>query len=143
MFDGHSKPQVPVKEAVEFISLLTKLNIPTETRMYKGWSHTDPILEAPMRGNHTYHRDIFDLVRLWSSSSTSDSCRNGQKNDSHVFDSLVRNWNGYDSCGRLDGEQANGQQIHNTATLFDERHPILRPICPSILVEAARFCNPF
>lgn len=141
---GTEDKTVPVKEAVEFISLLTKLNIPTETRMYKGWSHTDPILEAPMRGNHTYHRDIFEHVRLWtSSSSTSNSCRNGQKNDGNVFDSLVRNWNGYDSCGHLDGEQTNGQQIHNTATLFDERHLILRPICPSILVEAARFCNPF
>ena len=101
-----------MSEAIEFISLLVKLNIPTETKMYKGWSHTDPILEAPMRGNHTYHRDIYDLVCLWTDSSSS---------------SLMKE---------------NGQ-IQSMASAFDEKHPILRPICPSMLVEAARFCNPF
>ena len=93
---------MPVREAIEFISLLAKVHIPTETKMYKDWTHTDPILEAPMKGNHLYHKDVYQLVRLWTD---------------------------------------NVQSHHTTA--FDEKHPILLPICPSVLVEAARFCNPF
>ena len=89
--------QVPVKEAIEFISLLTKLNIPTEAKIYPNWTHTDPILEAPMRGNHLYHRDVYSLVCKWT----------------------------------------------NRTSEFNEKHPMLHPICPSVLVEAARFCNPF
>jgi hypothetical protein len=108
--------KVPVAEAIEFISLLAKLNMHTETRIYQGWSHTDPILEAPMCGDHTYHRDVYELVRLWTGSSSS-SCSMGEigvGGDQKLFDAP-----------------------------FDERHPMLRPICPSMLVEAARFCNPF
>lgn len=107
---------MPVAEAIEFITLLAKLNIPTETRIYKGWSHTDPILEAPMRGDHTYHRDIYELVRLWTGSSSSSNSMGeiGVGGDQKIFDAP-----------------------------FNKRHPMLRPICPSMLVEAARFCNPF
>ncbi|EED87663.1 predicted protein, partial [Thalassiosira pseudonana CCMP1335] len=47
---GTADKTVPVTEALEFISLLTNLQIPVETKLYKEWSHTDPILEAPMRG---------------------------------------------------------------------------------------------
>ena len=121
----HPRPaestQVPVREAIEYISLLAKLNIPTETRFYHGWSHTDPILEAPMRGDHTYHRDIYELVRSWTAAGSppSDSRREerGVGNDRRTT-------------------------LPNTPP-FDEKHPMLRPICPSMLVEAARFCNPF
>ena len=97
---GTSDKTVPVSEAIEFIALLTKLKVPTDVRMYKGWTHTDPILEAPMRGNHLYHRDIYELVRTW----TGD-------------DEAMEVW--------------------------DDGHPMLRPICPTLLVEAARVCNPF
>jgi len=109
---------VPVREAIEFISLLAKLDIPTETRFYHGWSHTDPILEAPMRGDHTYHRDIYELVRTWTAGDSSSDSReeSGVGNDRRT--------------------------LPNTSP-FDEKHPMLRPICPSMLVEAARFCNPF
>ena len=81
--------------------------------MYKGWTHTDPILEAPMRGNHLYHRDIYELVCAWTGGS--------------------------DSSPYIDGKK-NGQE---PMMMFDERHPMLLPICSSILVEAARFSNPF
>lgn len=110
---GKITNQVPVSEAIEFISLLTKLKIPTETKMYQGWTHTDPILEAPMRGNHTYHRDIYHLVSLWTGSVYSSSYLHGD------------------------------QTGHMNIKTMDERHPMLQPICPSVLVEAARFCNPF
>jgi len=99
---------VPVSEAIAFISLLRKLNIPTETKLYEGWSHTDPILEAPMRGNHAYHRDIYDLTCLWTEKSVN------REND-------------------FEAKQ----------TMFDQKHPMLEPICPLVLVKFARFCIPF
>ena len=122
--------------------------------MYKGWTHTDPILEAPMRGDHSYHRDIYDLVLLWTGSSSSDTLptlyvngekSNGQKIMSHgnVFHSLVRTWRSMNHSSELNkGEQSDGKSI-NKAKGFDENHPKLEPICPAVLVEAARFCNPF
>ena len=36
------------------------------TRLYRGWTHTDPILERPFAGDQRLHRDIFDLVDRWT-----------------------------------------------------------------------------
>ena len=95
---GTEDNTVPVNEAYQFISLLKELSIPTEKRFYSNWSHTDPIFEEPYRGNHLYHRDVYELVCSWTNTK---------------------------------------------AEPFDETKPILKPICPSLLVGAARFCNPF
>ena len=95
---GTEDNTVPVTEAYQFISLLKELSIPSEKRIYTNWSHTDPIFEEPYRGNHLYHRDVYELVCLWTNTK---------------------------------------------AEPFDESKPILKPICPSLLVGAARFCNPF
>ena len=100
---GTADKTVPVSEAYAFKKLLEKLGVQHTSRIYEGWSHTDPILEAPMTGNHKYHRDVHDLVRQWT----------GEDKDK-VF-----------------------------STNFDENHPQLGPICPSMLVRAARNCNPF
>jgi len=98
---GTEDRTVPVSEAYAFLSLLGQLGINHTSKIYSGWSHTDPILEAPMRGDHLYHRDVYELVLKW----TRDT----------------------------DAPTSN----------FDDQHSCLRPICPSILVRAARFCNPF
>ena len=37
-----------------------------EFKLYPSWSHTDPILEAPFAGNHLFHRDVYDLAKLWT-----------------------------------------------------------------------------
>jgi len=100
---GTSDKTVPVGEAYVFEKLLEKLGVQHTSRIYEGWSHTDPILEAPMMGNHQYHRDVHDLVRQWT-------CED---------------------------------QTKDFSANFDENHPHLRPICPSLLVQAARKCNPF
>jgi hypothetical protein len=124
---GTADETVPVSEAIEFISLLNQYHIPTETRMYKCWSHTDPILEAPMCGDHSYHRDIFDLVKLWTMDDDDDK------------------YDGYSIEKETNGKHNSRQRkqcVFDIAT-FDERHPLLRPICPTVLVNIARFCNPF
>ncbi|KAL7455819.1 hypothetical protein ACHAWC_007339 [Mediolabrus comicus] len=66
---GTADKTVPVEEAIEFIALLTNLKVSVDSRMYQGWSHTDPILEKPMLGNHLYHRDIYELMCLWTKRS--------------------------------------------------------------------------
>lgn len=125
---GTADETVPVSEAIEFISLLNQLHIPTETRMYHGWSHTDPILEAPMCGDHSYHRDIFELVKLWTIDDNGDVY-------SVDSNSIEKETNGIHNSRRK-------QRGVDIAT-FDERHPLLRSICPTILVNIARYCNPF
>lgn len=69
-----------------------------------------------MRGNHLYHKDVYDLVRAWTS----------------------RNNN-------LDGSEHKCEDCCECAMLpdLDEGHSMLKPICPSVLVEIARICNPF
>jgi len=120
---GTADKTVPISEAKKFISLLTKLQIPTDVKLYEGWTHTDPILEAPMRGDHTYHRDVYEMVCKW----TTGKGKTATSKLSHA--------NKEKKCqiGQREAED-----------VFDERHhPMLQPICPSVLVEAARFCNPF
>mmetsp|Transcript_3410 Transcript_3410/g.5530 ORF Transcript_3410/g.5530 Transcript_3410/m.5530 type:complete len:339 (-) Transcript_3410:599-1615(-) len=114
---GTADKTVPISEAKEFISLLAKLQIPADVKLYDGWTHTDPILEAPMRGDHTYHRDVYEMVCKWTGETTSLSPHVNEKKNCKV-----------------------GQR---EADVFDGRHPMLQSICPSVLVEAARFCNPF
>ncbi len=93
------------------------MDIPVVAKFYNGWSHTDPILEAPMRGNHLYHGDIFDLVCLWTLRTQSNE----------------------------DGAVCEPTEPPKSATVvsFDQSHPKLRSICPNLLVELARICNPF
>jgi len=110
---GTCDKTVPVKESIEFTSLLKEMDIPVVTKFYNGWSHTDPILEAPMRGNHLYHCDIFDLVCLWSDGM--ELCKHG----------------------------AVCESVEPTLVAFDQSHPKLQSICPKVLVELARICNPF
>lgn len=118
---GTADKTVPVTEALEFISLLANLQIPVETKLYKEWSHTDPILEAPMRGNHLYHRDIYEMVCLWTSESNSNGL------------------NGFDN---MNGSACN-EPKSQPMPAFDDRHLMLKPICPRVLVDLARICNPF
>jgi len=98
---------VPVQTSGELISRLCTMKIEAELITYEGWSHTDPIIEAPMEGNHRYHRDLYNLICKWTRSSSSDD----------------------DDDDELPP--------------FDESHTMLKPICPSVMVNWARTCNPF
>lgn len=118
-----------MEESIEFLSLLANLNIPSEQKFYEGWTHTDPILEAPMRGNHLYHRDVYNLVRIWSSKPFQDESE-------HKVDDVL-NQDGYVLSG------GDGSEIVSSLPDLDEQDPMLRPICPRPLVEVARICNPF
>ncbi|KAL3798981.1 hypothetical protein HJC23_005120 [Cyclotella cryptica] len=128
---GTNDKTVPVEESIVFLSLLSTIKIPCESKFYNGWTHTDPILEAPMRGNHLYHRDVYNLVRLWTCTGNEKTENSSTTQNAHS----VKNTNGDKP---LEG-------IRRSATMpdLDEKHPMLQPICPSPLVEIARICNPF
>jgi hypothetical protein len=89
-----------------------------------------------MRGNHLYHKDVYDLVRLWTNPSIMyrDECE-------HKCDDGR-------GCNHVNGNDIGkgyGSMMAASASLpdLDEREPMLRPICPRPLVEIARICNPF
>lgn len=139
---GTSDKTVPVEEAIEFLSLLSNLQIPALSKMYPGWSHTDPILEKPMLGNHLYHRDVYELVRRWTggrSTKTDDGIEfyncNTERDSEHKSENA-------ETIGIVDVPPKAAEGDFNL-TPFDETHSILRPICPKTLVEIARVCNPF
>ena len=83
-----------------------------------------------MRGDHTYHRDVYELVRLWTCKSSSND---GRMDESEHKNDDGSDWNGN---ARMEDE---GMVLPD----WDEGHPMLRPICPGPLVEIARICNPF
>ncbi|KAL7480724.1 hypothetical protein ACHAW6_006389 [Cyclotella cf. meneghiniana] len=129
---GTNDKTVPVEESIEFLSLLSMIEIPCEHKFYNGWTHTDPILEAPMRGNHLYHRDVYNLVRLWTS-SRKEKMNNG----------LTTHHNGHAIQCTHSNSSIEGTRLPTTMPDLDDKHPMLQPICPSPLVDIARVCNPF
>mmetsp|Transcript_18928 Transcript_18928/g.28814 ORF Transcript_18928/g.28814 Transcript_18928/m.28814 type:complete len:487 (-) Transcript_18928:721-2181(-) len=139
---GTADKTVPVEEAIEFLSLLSNLQIPALSKMYPGWSHTDPILEKPMLGNHLYHRDIYEMVRLWTGGSDTVSdeglgfCNGNIECNSEHKSEIA------EIIGIVDDSTKAVEDDLNLRP-FDETHSILRPICPTTLVEIARVCNPF
>merc|ERR1712007_368303 len=82
IIQGTADKTVPESEASSFLSLLSRLDLPSVSKVYEDWSHTDPILEKPMAGDHTYHRDIHELVCLWT--AVDDTC--SKDNDDGVSD---------------------------------------------------------
>ena len=63
---GSEDLTVPCSMCIQFDAKLKDLGIASEALVYEGWSHTDGILESPMKGDHRLHKDIFDRVMLWT-----------------------------------------------------------------------------
>lgn len=63
---GTNDATAPYQGSVEFASQLHRAGASLDTISYKGWSHTDPIIEAPMDGDHRFHHDVYNLVKLWT-----------------------------------------------------------------------------
>ena len=119
---GTADKTVPYCGAEEYSSCLRDAGVRVTSKNYEGWSHTDPIIERPMNGVHTFHRDVYDFVRQWASVGA------GSKG-------LPSN-----------SEKANeGEGDHDTPTMmpFDDSLPVCKPICWGGLVSVGRFCNPF
>lgn len=64
---GTADKTVPHSGAEEYADCLRDAGVRVTSTTYTGWSHTDPILEGPMRGDQTFHRDCYDFVRQCTS----------------------------------------------------------------------------
>ena len=69
---GKADKTIPYAVSVDFFTALRQMGLrnTVSLKLYDGWGHTDPILEAPFAGNHSFHRDVYNLVQLWTSVST-------------------------------------------------------------------------
>lgn len=63
---GTSDETVPFEQSTEFVSHLQKSKAALSTITYEGWGHTDAIIEAPFDGDNRFHRDVYNLVKLWT-----------------------------------------------------------------------------
>lgn len=113
---GKTDRTVPFNISENFFAALREANVRNvELKLYEKWGHTDPILEAPFSGDHTFHKDVYDLVILWTT-------KNKSAEDSiHSLKTPTR----------------------PKYAAFDPFHPACQKICPSLLVELGRFFNPF
>jgi len=80
---GKTDRTVPYSISIDFFKALQRIQIQNTVslKLYEGWGHTDPILEAPFAGDHTFHRDVFELVQLW----TSNKAEKKSGDDSETF----------------------------------------------------------
>lgn len=113
---GKTDRTVPFTVSEDFFAALRGANVQNvELKLYEKWGHTDPILEAPFSGDHTFHKDVYDLVIQWTTKNQS------AVNSTHSLKTPTR-------------------PKHSA---FDPFHPACQKICPSLLVELGRFFNPF
>ena len=152
---GQIDKTVPFKISLEFYEALRdlKINQPISFKLYPSWSHTDPILEAPFAGNHLFHRDVYDLVKLWTTTALpmktpmkcireeTDCLNETDYNEETIREHCLLNQSGT-SKSIPDGLE---DMISSCCDLlpFDENHVACRKICPMPLVQLARVFNPF
>jgi acetyl esterase/lipase len=114
IYHGSMDHTVPPEGSIEFANLLQAQEINASFEMYHGWSHTDAILEGVMDGDHRFHRDIHASILQWMG------------NDCTQLNPNLQWW----STGNGSG--------HETTP-----PPVLRQLCPHILVQWGRFFMPF
>jgi len=72
IYHGTKDKTVPYEASDAFYEELRRASMLDENSIsfvsYVGWSHTDPILEAPMDGDHRLHRDLLNDVNKWTTS---------------------------------------------------------------------------
>lgn len=70
---GTADKTVPYSGAEEYAACLRDAGVRVTSTNYAGWSHTDPILEGPMCGDQTFHRDCYDFVSQCAGTSTAET----------------------------------------------------------------------
>merc|ERR1712196_644420 len=99
------------------------------TKFYDKWSHTDPILEGPMGGEHQLHKDVFDVVIKWTQSKTNeDSICNGNSH-TKIKGGVDNNNNDNNSSANTNFDTKRHEKLKNTLA-FDTNHPACSRMCP-------------
>ena len=62
LFHGCQDRSVPQASSLELASMLANGGAVVSTRLYKGWSHTDPILEGPLSGELQLFEDVASSI---------------------------------------------------------------------------------
>ena len=80
IFHGTADKTVPYQGSIAFATALRDAGISVDCILYDGWSHTDPILEGVFDADHRFHRDLYNLLQLWTHhetefDSTHKACR--------------------------------------------------------------------
>ena len=138
IFHGTHDKTVPYDGSVMFYQELVKATTtPTTTctntqnitfASYDGWSHTDPILEGPMDADHRFHRDIFESVKEWTTTAAAAT----------TVTTITTEVTTTSTSTPLDDQtlQVGGE--------WPENDPIIvRRLCPHVLIQIGRYCNPF
>ena len=68
IYQGLEDKTVAHQVSEAFYRELRRITFDVSYIPYAQWSHTDPILEGPMDGDHRLHKDLFDDVNKWSTS---------------------------------------------------------------------------
>jgi hypothetical protein len=118
IYHGSCDNTVPPEGSIEFTNLLQTKEIDATFEMYPGWSHTDAILEGVMDGDHRFHRDIHASMLQWMDT-----------------DQLQHHpsWH-WPSTGNI---------LRSGHERTPPPPPVLRRLCPHILVQWGRFFMPF
>ena len=62
LLHGDCDRSCPVTSTKEFAAILRRMGVPVGEKYYQGKTHTDFILEDPIRGNDILVRDIVELI---------------------------------------------------------------------------------
>ncbi|CAG9467580.1 unnamed protein product [Pedinophyceae sp. YPF-701] len=73
LLHGDRDASAPLQQSEDFVAQLHKLGADAELKVYKGWSHTSPLIEEPMRGGTD--QLVVDLLTEILGTRTDDSMR--------------------------------------------------------------------
>ena len=128
LFHGSDDATIPVSISTELSSILQRHGATSSCKIYKGWSHTDAILEAPLNGTM---RLLFDMSEaIYTGTTDSNEVPLCDENGASKPAS-----SSYMSLDRL----ADGDDFS-----YHSHDPSLKPpMVNSFLVKIARRLNPF
>ena len=65
LLHGTADKSATAQSTLDFAAALEDLGVDVQTKLYEGWTHTDPILERPFAGDQRLHRDLLEAVSKW------------------------------------------------------------------------------
>jgi len=127
LFHGSDDATIPVSISTELSSMLQRHGAKSSYKVYKGWSHTDAILEAPLNGTMRLLDDMSEVIRTATDSNNEDPTLRG--NTSKPASSS------YITLDRLADGDDFSYHSHDSS--------LKPPMVHSLLVKIARRLNPF
>lgn len=83
VWHGARDATVPWECAEEFAQNLEQATDRVTFQLHPTWTHTDGILEGPMSGDHSFHKDLVQAVEAWSRNDSGIGNNAGPWSDDH------------------------------------------------------------